>query len=60
MSKFWFPMLILSAMLVITVLFYADMLGQKALNNGLFACTVVWFGGLAGVDYWKKNVRPNA
>lgn len=55
MSKLWFAISILSVMLLISISFYADMLGQAALNNGLFACTVVWFGGLAAVDYWKKK-----
>jgi hypothetical protein len=55
MSKVWFPVLILSVMLLISILFYADMLGQAALNNGLFACTLLWFGGLLVADFWKRK-----
>ena len=55
MSRSWFPISVLSAMLLISIGFYADMLGQTALKNGLLACTVIWFVGLAAVNYWKKK-----
>jgi hypothetical protein len=58
MKSLIYPIILLSAMLVVAILFYFDLMDDYQLKVGLFVCSLLWFAGLAVMDFVKKKSAP--
>jgi len=58
MKSLIYPILLLCAMFLIAILFYLEVIDDYKLKVGLFVCSLLWFAGLAVMDFAKKKSSP--
>lgn len=55
MKKLWYPILVLAVMLILSLLYFTGTVNDLQLKTGLVICTILWFAGLALLDWVGKR-----